>query len=174
MYQKLFVIVFCVAGSGCTMFPPVADTRDRTPGTLTNVSPTDIAAFLPGSQVVITCKSETSSQEYTGTVMHASPDGVALLNCELLGVYHKEPAYLKGPLISRMFKISGVGIEKVPVQWVSIRKITSVNVTALPPPDYVAPRLEINTDDRPFFERIDPVSGQPVDRQASRVPTFAP
>ena len=64
------------------------------------------------------------------------------------------PVLNKIPYVSRLVKNTGVGAERVPVLWVSIRDITGVSVVEAPPPSFVAPQLQIDTNDEPYFERI--------------------
>jgi len=152
MNRNLCAILMGVAVSGCTLFQPVAANRSEQSA---QISLEQVAGLAPGSRVKILRHTPNSRESFVGIVLHASPRGVALLNCiHSVRTEGGVPVLNRTPYLSRLFKVTGVGAEHVPVQWVSIRQITTVNVLEPPPADYVAPKLAIDTNDEPFFERI--------------------
>ena len=158
MNPRIFLVIAGIATNGCMIVAPGATLHQlhRILPISTEVTPTDVAALKPGSQVLIRCETPNTLKEFQGTVLPASPNGVALMNCIKSGrMETRTSKVLRVPYVNRLFKNTGVGRESIPVQWVSIREMTSASEISSPPPDYVAPQLDINTNDEPFFERID-------------------
>ena len=158
MLRPLLIVTVSLTLSGCMVFPSVGRVQkvSDAPTQPSQIAPTEVAVLKPGSSVQILSETTNSRIAYQGTVLHASPDGVALINCLKSGRYeHPGIPIVQGiPYVNRLFKNSGVGQHPVPVQWVSIREMTSVEEIAPPPPGYVAPQLDINTNDQPVYERI--------------------
>lgn len=157
MLSKFIPGVACLILSGCTtILHPVATSEVAEHAAEANVSAGDIAALAEGSRVHINRKQLANNRsEIVGTVLKASPHGIALMNCENHGRTERGvPVLNKVPYVSRLFKNTGVGVERVPVLWVSIREISAVSVIEAPPSNYVAPQLPLDTSDEPYFERI--------------------
>ena len=164
MHRTLFALCLCGGMTGCaSVFPAPTALLPLPPEAFasdefeipTVASPAEIAALPPGSQVALSRMTETSRFRVTGEVLHASSDGVALMNVTREArEEHGTPILSKVPYVNRLFKNTGVGMERLPVYWVPIRQIATAQVLQAPPDGYVAPQLAINTDDRPYFERI--------------------
>jgi len=116
----------------------------------------DLNSIPLGARVEIVDRiTRESTHTYTGTLIHSSPNGAVLSNCECKGQTVHTPRGLLGiPPFSRLFKFSGVGVEWIPVQWVSITKMSKMTVLEQPTADYVAPNLDIDTNERRYFERV--------------------
>ncbi len=157
MLSKFIPVIACLILSGCTaILHPVATSEVAELPAEAIVSAKDIASLTEGSRVQINRKQVSNYRsEIVGTVLKASPQGIALMNCENHGRTERGvPVLNKVPYISRLFKNTGVGVERVPVLWVSIREISAVSVIEAPPSNYVAPQLPLDTSDEPYFERI--------------------
>ena len=157
MLSKFIPAIACLTLSGCTVFlHPISTSEVSELPADAIVSATDIAALAEGSRVHINRKQVANDRsEIVGTVLKASPQGIALMNCENHGRAERSvPVLNKVPYVSRLFKNTGVGVERVPVLWVSIRDISAVSVIEAPPSNYVAPQLPLDTSDEPYFERI--------------------
>ena len=140
MAWKLVGMVFCLTSIGCASYDLVAVEADIHKQE-TRVSPDALAALTPGSRVEVTFHSTTQKRVFVGTVLHASAEGVALFNCDI-----SHQIYVDGKSSGR----SKVFNQHIPVQWVPIRSVTASRVLAPPPADYVAPQLDIDTNDKPF------------------------
>ena len=157
MDLKSAPVIACLALSGCTaILHPVASpaaTKTHSEGA---VSASEIASMAEGSRVHINKKPVANYESgIVGTVLKASPQGLALMNCENHGRTEQGvPIVNKLPYINRLFKNTGVGVERVPVLWVSIRDIASLSVIEAPPSNYAAPQIPLDTNDEPYFERI--------------------
>ena len=157
MDLKIVPVIACMVLSGCTaILHPVATpsvTKSHSEGA---VSASEIASMVEGSRVHINKKPVANCEsEIVGTVLKASPQGLALMNCENHGrSTHGVPIVSRVPYVNRLFKNTGVGVDRVPVLWVSIRDIASVSVIQAPPSNYTAPQIPLDTSDEPYFERI--------------------
>jgi hypothetical protein len=153
------MVCLCGGISGCaTTTVPLTDNDLFTEEDFdlpAQISPAELAALPPGSRVLLLYVTDTSSLRVQGEVLHASPNGVALMNVTRQGwAEHGTPVLSKVPYVNRLFKNTGVGTERLPVHWVPIDLISTAQVVQQPPEGYVAPQLAINTDDSPVFERI--------------------
>lgn len=134
-------------------FPPTASAFPPEPPT--GITGAEVAALPPGAKVEILWDWNESRTRTVGEVLQASPNGVALMNVRIEGRHISgTPILSKVPYVNRLFKNTGVGIQAVPVHWVPIASVTSVQVLTPPPEGYIAPQLAINTNDQPEFERI--------------------
>jgi len=119
------------------------------------ITPTEVAALPPGSKVEILWEFSHYHTRTVGEVLHASPQGVALMNAR---IEHRQeqatPGMSKLPYLGRLYKNSIVGARVLPVEWVPILHMTTARVLTPPPEGYVAPQLAINTQDGQEFERI--------------------
>lgn len=134
MLQKCLLFAGCLILAGCASAAPsriadVAPKKERNEARALAVNP-DVIADLPQGAKVELISGPTES--IVGTVLHASADGVALLNCEQTHGSESDPAVFH---------------RHIPVHWTSIRLIVAVRVLSDPPEDYVAPRLDIDTND---------------------------
>lgn len=163
----MMIRVACVLGLlsgmvGCASVIPI-DVTNMPPGmfdveSFTVPSPqssAELAALTPGSRVRLSHHSENLELRVEGEVLHASPEGVALMNVtRRASSQQATPILHKVPHVSRLFKNTGVGVEQVPVYWMPNYLISATEVVAPPPEGYVAPQLDINTQSGPVFERI--------------------
>ncbi len=138
MFLKAFPLLACVVLCGCTTFDMVPVETEINENA-SSVSPEVVAALPPGAVVEVTFHSHSQVRKFEGTVLHASPDGVALLNCK---ISHR--VELNHGKKTQEFN------QRAPVQWISARRMTSTRVISQPPPDYVAPQLDIDTNDHPL------------------------
>lgn len=157
----------CVLGllggmAGCATVVPI-DVTNMPPGmfeveSFTVPSPqssAELAALIPGSRVRLSHQSENLELRVEGEVLHASPEGVALMNVTRRATSQQAtPVLHKVPYVSRLFKNTGVGVEQVPVYWMPNYLISATEVVAPPPDGYVAPQLDINTKSGAIIERI--------------------
>ena len=130
MRWKLLSLLTGVTLCGCAAVPPFGDDEPRTKSTevinsASQIDPAQVAALQPGSQV-----------EIAGTVLQASPDGIVLINSVCV---HRNPGDQE--VIRR----------RMPCHWVSIRRIAQIETIAAAPADFVAPSVEINTNDTEEF-----------------------
>jgi hypothetical protein len=127
------------------------------------VAPTILEQIPPGARV--TLRNHTSHggsetrTETTGTVLHASRDGIALMNVQVQSrQMTATPVLSKTPYVSRLFKNTGVGMDSVPVLWVDADKIAEATVIAAPDPNVQTPSLALDTNrlqrEHQQFERI--------------------
>lgn len=134
----------------------LADTRGCTP---------DQAAALPqGARVELMLIQNRSGlvtggahvTKRVGTVLKSSPDGVALINCvveQRNQVVNRVVDPL--PVVGRLTRNTGVGMDAVPVVWVPLAEMGNVRIVEPPPADHVPLTLEIETaPPRPEFEAI--------------------
>lgn len=157
--RMLWGTVCGVAGllAGCAA--PLMTTTATPP-----VAPTVLEQLPPGSRVTLRgCGSHSGSSETrtetTGTVLHASRDGVALMNVQVQSrQMTATPVLSKTPYVNRLFKNTGVGLDSVPVLWVEADEIAEATVIAPPDPNAPVPSLALDTDrlqrEHQRFERI--------------------
>ncbi len=137
--------------SGCSlMLHDVEPSTAATP--LPRLSAEEAAAVPEGAHVEIDRRftnAETRATT-TGVVLKASPEGLALANCTVVGTSMTGvPIMNKVPYVSRLYKNTGVGTETLPVLWIPLDQISSVQILEPPPADYVAPSIEISTTEPP-------------------------
>lgn len=163
MMRFLCMFLVCGSLSGCHPaspfhFFPIAEAHlhPLPPEAEMSVSASDLTDIPLGTRVeIVNQKIPETTHTYIGTLIHTSPNGAVLSNCEVHGrTVHTPKGLLAIPPFSRLFKNSGVGVNKIPVQWVSISKMSSMKVLEQPAPTFVAPNLVIDTDDRVYYERI--------------------
>lgn len=163
MLRTLGILCLCGGIAGCATAPlttlvPLSDKDLFTEEDFDlpeQISPAAVAALPPGSRVLLLYVTDTSLLRVQGEVLHASPNGVALMNATRQGwADHSTPVLSKVPYLNRLFKNTGVGTERLPVHWVPIDLISTAEVVQQPPDGYVAPQLAINTDDSPIFDHI--------------------
>lgn len=162
MLRMVFALCLCGGMTGCATTVLTAQIpQDQDPFSAEGVvfrehaAPEEVAALPPGSRVFLLNQSETSRTRVEGEVLHAGPTGVALMNVTRGNRTEQgTPVLSKVPYVSRLFKNTSVGQERLPVYWVPIHQISTAQVLAPPPEGYVAPQPAINMDDSPMFERI--------------------
>ncbi len=155
MLRIVCLTVVCGMLTGCQLFPSAATVSTFAPLPTQGVRPTEVAALPPGSKVEILWQYDTSRTRTVGEVLHASPQGVALINARIEARHESgTPVMSRVPYVNRLFKNTGVGVQAVPVQWVSILQMTTATVITPPPEGYVAPQLAIDTQEGLMFERI--------------------
>lgn len=135
MVGKIVPFLSCLMLAGCAAVPSVrlaeATAKDaRSSAPRLEIDPDVVAALPPGARIEIL---SGPADSIVGTVLHASADGVALLNCEQTHRDQSDPTYLH---------------RHIPVHWTSIRLMVSVRILSPPDDDYVPPRLDIDTNDR--------------------------
>lgn len=152
----IFGLVCCLANCGCAVLAPgaaIAHLHKILP--ISEVTPADVAALKPGSQVQIQCQTADMQQQFQGTVLKASPQGIALINCEKLAMNDTtNPVVKQIPYMNRLFKSVDVDREQVPVQWVSIGEIINAAEIAPPPSNYVPPPIDLNIAERPVPKKL--------------------
>lgn len=155
MSRIVSLIAVCGMLTGCQLFPSPTTVSEMTPIPAPGITPTEVAALPPGSKVEILWEYSHYRTWTVGEVLHASPQGVALMNAR---IEHRQeqgtPVLSKVPYVNRLFKNTGVGIQAVPVHWVPILHMSGATVLTPPPEGYIAPQLAINTNDGVEFERI--------------------
>ena len=121
-----------------------------------SASPGKVAKLEPGTEISIVERRTSGTKVITrGTVLKSGPEGIALINCVRSAWTSPQATPLPFLLgATGVFKNSGVGATHVPVQWISIREMTSVSVLNPSPEHYVAPQVAIDMNDSQFFERI--------------------
>lgn len=137
--------------SGCSLMLHEVEQSDDLVA-LPRLSTVDAAAVPEGAHVEIVRCFPNSDPRPTvfGVVLKASPDGLALANCTVVGTSMQgAPIVNKVPYFSRLFKNTGVSRETLPVLWLPLDQISSVSVLEPPPADYVATSIEINTTEPP-------------------------
>ena len=138
------------------MFPGIIMSESHFESVPHRVSSEVVAGLQPGAVVHILYDSPQIKTSLIGTVLHTSPQGVALMNCKRVVRSNYEASIASRlPYYRRIFKESGIGQEHVPVLWASIQKMTAVVVIEPPPADYVAPQFDLDTNDKIVFERIE-------------------
>lgn len=146
MNLKIVLGLVCLMNCGCAVLAPgaaIAHLHRILP--ISEVTPADVAALKPGSQVQVRCMTTDVQQEFTGTVLKASPQGIALINCVKLATNDTtNPVVKQIPYMNRLFKSVAVDREQVPVQWVSINEIINASELAPPPSNYVPPPIDLN------------------------------
>ncbi len=157
MLRYVVLIAVCGLLTGCSVMVLQGD-LSTDPVTFTEVkpiSPDEVAAIPVGATVSIEGLMPEAICFTMGEVLHASPQGLALMNVSRDDrSWYDTPALSKVPYVSRLYKNTGVSQQRFPVLWVSVREMTKVDVLQPPPEGYVDPQLAINTDDAPEFERI--------------------
>lgn len=127
-------------------------------------SPDQAAALPEGARVELMeirderglVTDETHVTKRVGTVLKASPDGVALINCVVeFRNSRGNNAAERIPYLGRLVRNTGVGMEAVPVVWVPLAEMGNVRIVEPPPADHVPLTLEIDTaPPRPLYEAI--------------------
>lgn len=149
MLRFLLLTAVSLALAGCTMYE--VESNDGLVA-LPRLPAVDAAAVPEGARVEIVRCFPNSDPRPTifGVVLKASPEGLALANCTVVGTSMQgTPIVNKVPYVSRLFKSTGVGTETLPVLWISLEQINSVHILEPPPADYVAPSIEISTTEPP-------------------------
>ncbi len=155
MPRIMLLIVVSGMLTGCQLFPSPSTVSDLPPIPISGVRPTEVAALPPGSKVEILWELENHRTRTVGEVLHASPQGIALMNTRIEARHEQgTPVMSKVPYVNRLFKNTGVGIQAVPVHWVPILHMTTARVLEPPPEGYVAPQLAIDTTIAREYERI--------------------
>lgn len=152
--QRILLCAACLLSLvGCATAPKMTAVESPIPQ---EPMRTQLARLQPGEQVQVLTKQPDSETRTTGVVLHSSPDGLALMNCVTEGRASSQPPWMlhKVPYVSRLFKNTGVGKERIPVLWLPAGSAWEVSVLAPPAPDFVAPQLPLNTQHGPEFERI--------------------
>jgi len=159
MSYRIALFLVLVALSGCIILDPIVPTvTEKKANELdpARVQPADAAALPLGSRVEIKSNLYHGSTTTWGTVLHTSPQGVALINSERMSWQTSgTPILRKTPYVSRLFKNTGIGRHSIPVVWISIREMSSATVIEPPAPNYVPPQLDIHTIDEPQGIGID-------------------
>lgn len=158
---RLWIAIASIGMSGCLSL------ASRDSQVTRACSPRQAAALPEGARVELTRAWNelglvTERQYRTqriGTVLKASPDGVALINCTVeqwAGAGGLNRQLNRIPYVSRLFRNTGVGAFTVPVVWVPLDEIGEVRVVEPPPADYAPVDLTIETVSRtgPQFEAI--------------------
>ena len=144
MIWKLLPILACFGLIGCVVVLPSGLSTAEMARPAPFVAPETVAALPSGSRVRIVMHSNSTFQSepdsdgtIEGTVLVASPEGVALKNCTRN---------------VRLNPFSGVGTTYIPVRWVSLEQITSTRVISPPAPEDKSPQLNIVTNEAEFME----------------------
>jgi len=151
MRPFLVVLLGSFLLSGCSLMLHDVEPSDDLV-TLPRLPAVDAAAVPEGARVEIVRCFPNSDPRPTifGVVLKASPQGLALANCTVIGTSMQgTPILNKVPYTSRLFKTTGTGPQSVPVLWVPLQDISSVRVVEPPPADYVASSIEISTTEPP-------------------------
>lgn len=155
MPRIMLLIVVSGMLTGCQLFPSPSTVSDLPPIPISGAQPTEVAALPPGSKVEIIWELDYPHTRTVGEVLHASPQGVALMNARIESRDERStPVMSKVPYVNRLFKNTGVGIQAVPVHWVPILHMTTARVLEPPPEGYVAPQLAIDPTIAREYERI--------------------
>ncbi len=155
MSRFVFLLLAMGVMTGCQLFPSPSGVSELAPIPAPGVTPAEVAALPPGAKVEILWDRGDSRTRTIGEVLHASPQGVALMNARIESRQQQgTPVVSQVPYVNRLFKNTSVGMQAMPVQWVSFLQMSSARVIAPPPESYVAPQLAINTQDGQEFERI--------------------
>lgn len=148
MIRVLLASSLCMVLVGCNLTSP-AGISFNSPEIPAETTPVNAAKLAPGSQVVLVRVNGNGQSQIrvTGEVLHASRDGVALLNATL----EEQKTYdtsswglSKVPYVSRLFKSTVMEREGLPVYWVPRWSIFATQVVAPPPEGYVAPQTAID------------------------------
>lgn len=131
MTWKLLSLLAGVMLCGCAVIPPVGvEVANNVP----RIDPAQVTALQPGSQVEIA--TYKARDKISGTVLQASPEGIVLINCIC---EHRNPGE------------EDVCQRRMPCHWVAIQRIDKVETIAPAPADFVAPSIEIDTNDSEVF-----------------------
>ena len=138
MAWKLLSLLACVGLSGCAAVPSFRSHGLFPAGTgivdqVEQIDSAELVQLQPGSQVKIACDSNCS---VTGTVLQSNADGIVLINC----VY-----------LNRNATNEVTSKRRMPCHWVSIRRISRVEIITPAPVDFVAPLMQIDTNDTEEF-----------------------
>lgn len=141
-------------------------------------SPDQAAALPEGARVELMeirdesglVTDETHVTKRVGTVLKASPDGVALINCVVeFRNSRGNNAAERIPYLGRLVRNTGVGMEAVPVVWVPLAQMGNVRIVEPPPADHVPLAVAIDTrPPRPQYEMV----GVDFDFNTGEVSTF--
>ena len=146
MIRKLLTLMsICLGLPSCVVVLPIVSNTFEMERPTAFVAPQTVAVLPPGSRVRIGLHSTSATSHplpggdgvIEGTVLVASPEGVALKNC----LHH-----------TRLSPFSGNGTAFIPVQWVAIEQVTSTRVMSLPPSDYASPQLDVVTNESEYME----------------------
>lgn len=112
-------------------------------------------------------------QSTVGTVLQASPDGVALINCRVEGRSNSAtPVVSRLPGVGKQFTNTGVGRTRTPVLWVSRDKMMADRIVRPAPADYVAP--DVPLDMTTGVEEIERVGVDFLDAESGQCGAFSP
>jgi hypothetical protein len=150
---KTICWTLCLAAlSGCTLLDSqsLVSRADSSVAQESTVSPAAAAAVPAGAEVEVMHSANDSCTMTTGTVLKASTDGVALMNCHVRSSHMTgTPVLSKTPWVSRWFKNTGVGQERVPVVWVPVSRMSTLRILQAPPAGYVSSALAIDMTSGP-------------------------
>lgn len=159
---RLLIVAAAAILSGCMSLTSVASIP-ATSAASSRCTPEEAAALPEGARIQLssewTVDGFASDQSHrtnrVGTILKASPEGVALVNCMVEQRSSVEsPILRKLPHLSRLYRNTGVGRSTIPVVWVPVEEMGHVQVLEDPPADYISPGLRIDTTRDDFFERI--------------------
>ena len=121
-------------------------------------SPDEVVALPPGGEIQVSFDSPDGRvrRRTTGTVLKATPEGVALFNCIVERRHERGPAgahYV--PFARQMLVQTVVGRGRYPVLWIPISEMGEVKVLAAPPEGYVSPDIPFEALPGEVPERLD-------------------
>jgi|GEM_PF-1744897 hypothetical protein len=146
MIRMVSIAAVCLTSVGCAVMSTdqlVAYTESGRPVDTPHVTPADLTKLQTGSQVKLTCPCFQSTTVHEGTVLKSSAYGVALMNCKRKTQANRQPPGRGRPDSEDDLAVRE---ELIPVFWIPIVNITSVDLIAPPAPDYVVPQLDIDTE----------------------------
>lgn len=159
---RLLIVAAAVTLNGCMSLTSAASSASMS-ATQSRCSPEEAAALPEGSRIQLTSEwivdgvvsDQTHRTQRIGTVLKASPEGVALVNCSVEQRSSVENSILhKTPYLSRLHRNTGIGRSTIPVVWVPLEEMGSVRLLENPPAEYVSTGIHIDTTRHDFFERI--------------------
>lgn len=135
MTWKILSLLAGVSLCGCAVVPPSGFYERLTSPTkqvdnLPAIDSAQVAELQSGSQVEIA--GSDPHDHLAGTVLHASSEGVVLLNCVWMERDASDQVVMK---------------RRIPSHWISVRRIARVLTIAPPPEDFVASSVEIDTSE---------------------------
>ena len=146
--RTIVVIVATLLLSGCLVIDianPNPNPRPLHQASDYSVLTDMIAMLSTGSVVEVVQWQPDGDRLIKGTVLKASSNGVALMNCQTKHFSPRQPQALVIEGLS--VKVTEKGTTKLPVQWVARGNILSLQILSPPSIESAVPALDIDTDD---------------------------
>lgn len=132
------------------LLTPNAEARWELHETRTNITAADLETLQPGSRLDVLSEEEYGVKLwFNGILLKTSKEGIVLVECERSRHHERAvPGLSAIPYVGHLFRDTVDHADAVPIQWIAVRRMTSLRLARLPQDDYVAIPLDIDTSER--------------------------